>query len=507
MKRILSILLVVILALCITATAENEPYTYTVLTFQAGVLDDDAYMVNYWNQKFGVNFEIDSVEQASANELMPLRIADGNIPDILYWSRDQYIKLVEEGLLGTFSAELVRKYAPKIMAEMESFEGLVDWCSIDGELFCLGYVPYTALYPTMAVWRDSWLEAVGEEVPRTLDDAERVWYAFTTEDPDGDGIDNTYGLSKGGMTAVYNAYGLYTDWIMGEDGQLVNSNVSPRRREALEKLAQYYADGVLDPEFLTGENYGGYWGISHAFTGGRIGYTMHGNYTHWLLYNERTTADSDANAGAMYQTFPDEVSAEGMPYVYAEPLTGLYGDKVAGTAGYGFTVAFSADFVKDEARFGRVLEIAEELGGYNDQETYLCSRFGERGVHWDYNEDGKYQCKEGYASTAEQVAIGGMITFQFAMSQNANDALLDVARERAIAYIKENLDYRTAPVYVVNTLPSAGIYSEDLNKLTSETFNDIITGVKPIEAFDDMVEQWYQNGGDVLTQEANELYN
>ena len=36
-----------------------------------------------------------------------------------------------------------------------------------------------------------------------------------------------------------------------EDGKLVNSNVSPRRREALEKLAQYYADGVLDPEFVT----------------------------------------------------------------------------------------------------------------------------------------------------------------------------------------------------------------------------------------------------------------
>lgn len=511
MKRTLSLLIVAaLLATCLPmvgALAEEEQYTYTVLTFQAGVLDDDCYMVKYWNDYYGVNFEVESIEQGSESELIPIRLASSDVPDILYWNRDQYIKLVDEGMYGTFSTETLQQYAPKVYEQMAGIEGLIDYCSIDGKLFCLGYQPASAIYPSMAVWRTSWLEAIGEEMPTTLEDAERVWYAFAHNDPDGNGVDDTYGLSQGGMNQVYYAYGLYTDWIMGEDGQLVNSDVSPRRREALEKLAQYYADGVLDPEFITGENNGGYWGVSHAFTNGRIGYTQHGNYSHWPLTYGETTAESFANAGAMFQNFPEEVTETSMPYQFADPLTGPYGDKTYGGASYQALTAYSTDLIADEARFGRFLEIAQDLGGYNDPETYICNRYGEKGVHWDYDEDGVPTSFEGYSTVAERVAIGGLITFQFAMGDVTNTILLNKTDVQRLEYIEENLDYRTSPVYVINALPSAGDYQTELDKLTDETFIDVITGAKDISAFDEMVERWYAIGGDVLTEEANNLYN
>ena len=43
--------------------------------------------------------------------------------------------------------------------------------------------------------------------------------------------------------------------------------------------------------------------------------------------------------------------------------------------------------------------------------------------------------------------------------------------------------------------------------MASNVITDIITGAKPIEAFDGFVEQWYANGGQILTDEANALYN
>ena len=43
--------------------------------------------------------------------------------------------------------------------------------------------------------------------------------------------------------------------------------------------------------------------------------------------------------------------------------------------------------------------------------------------------------------------------------------------------------------------------------MASEVFTDIITGAKPIEAFDGFVEQWCANGDQILTDEANALYN
>ena len=511
MKRAISLLVALaMLALCLpmAAMADGEPeYTYTTLTYQAGVLDDPCYMVDYWSKYYGVKFELENIEQGSESELIPLRLASGDVPDVLYWNRTQYMKLVEEGMYGTFPVETLQKYAPKIYEQMASKDGLIDYFSIDGELFCLGYQPQTSIYPSMGVWRKAWLDKLGEEMPSTLEDAERIWYRFAKEDPDGNGADDTYGLSKGGMTQVYNAYGLYTTWIKDENGNLINSNVSPRRKEALAKLAQYYADGVLDPEFITGENNGGYWGVSHAFTSGRIGYTVHGNYSHWPLTYGATTADEFANAGAMYQNFPDEVTETSMPYIYANPLQGPYGDVSYGTASYQQLDCFSTALIADEARFGRFLEIAEDLGGYNDIETYICNRYGERGVHWDYNEDGVPQSFEGYQTVAERVAIGGLIAFQFAMSDAAEPSLWGKSSLESLRARTEDINYVTSPLYVTSTLPSAADYQTELDKLTSETFMDIITGAKPIDAFDEMVSTWYAIGGEILTQEANDLYN
>ena len=53
-------------------------------------------------------------------------------------------------------------------------------------------------------------------------------------------------------------------------------------KEALTYLRKWYKDGVIDPEFVTGENKGGYKHLSHAFINGKIGMTSMGNYYHWV---------------------------------------------------------------------------------------------------------------------------------------------------------------------------------------------------------------------------------
>ena len=180
MKRFLSLLLTAaLLATCFSmagAMAEEEKYTYKILTFQSGVLDDEPYMLKYWNERFNVNFEVEVVEQSAVDELIPIRLAGGEFPDILNWYRNDYLRLASEGLVGGLSVEMLQKYAPLIYEEMSSYEGLIEYCSYDGKLFTLGHAPMLALYPSMSVWRTAWLNAIGEEVPATLEDAERIWY-------------------------------------------------------------------------------------------------------------------------------------------------------------------------------------------------------------------------------------------------------------------------------------------------------------------------------------------
>ena len=45
-----------------------------------------------------------------------------------------------------------------------------------------------------------------------------------------------------------------------------------------------------------------------------------------------------------------------------------------------------------------------------------------------------------------------------------------------------------------------------LDKLELECFTNIIMGTKPIEAFDQFVTEWLDNGGSEITAEVNDWY-
>ena len=57
------------------------------------------------------------------------------------------------------------------------------------------------------------------------------------------------------------------------------------------------------------------------------------------------------------------------------------------------------------------------------------------------------------------------------------------------------------------TTTSMPQYWESLDTLRKMTYVQIITGEKPVEAFDDFVKQWNDMGGAKITEEANEWYH
>ena len=120
-----------------------------------------------------------------------------------------------------------------------------------------------------------------EKEPETIAEWTDLFYAFANDDPDGNGTNDTYALSKSGMKPFWGLSG-YCDatWSKLPDGTIGYGNVQPEMKEVLAMFAKWYADGVLDPEYITGENTGGYWALSHSFLNGRIGMTSHGSYYH-----------------------------------------------------------------------------------------------------------------------------------------------------------------------------------------------------------------------------------
>ncbi|MEG0900835.1 MAG: ABC transporter substrate-binding protein, partial [Clostridia bacterium] len=73
------------------------------------------------------------------------------------------------------------------------------------------------------------------------------------------------------------------------------------------------------------------------------------------------------------------------------------------------------------------------------------------------------------------------------------------------AYEKK-LDQDAISDQLLVPLASAGEYQDELNKLRDETFTKIIRGDLPVDAFDTFVTEWFANGGQQLTDEANAWY-
>ena len=84
--------------------------------------------------------------------------------------------------------------------------------------------------------------------------------AFTEQDPDGNGKNDTYGVAAAGFIgseAPYTNYlpqfwqNAYPSFTYDENGVWYDGFNTQETKDALLRLQQAYADGVIDPESLT----------------------------------------------------------------------------------------------------------------------------------------------------------------------------------------------------------------------------------------------------------------
>lgn len=365
---------------------------------------------------------------------------------------------------------------------------------------------------TPVVWRTDWLENVGiTEIPRTLEEFEEAFYKFTKEDPDGNGKNDTYGLSETGIRTIYGAFGSYRGkWLLGDDGKVVYGDVKPEMKQALEVLHKWYVDGVLDPEFVTGENEGGYWAITHKFLNNQIGYTNMGNFYHWLP--DMSGEENGSAIGEMAAQWKN--SGNTGTYAMGYAPEGPDGHKGTDKADFRkLRTVFSVNLVQDEDRFGRLLEIIDDMNCGSVERSVEVNR----GTLGKYSDIVDFMGKKAYTAIGEAAeadslnpflsAKGASNTFAF-IEEGGNLEYQEVAYAQQFAWADEEFkDKNDGYVSVIFKTPeSKAKYGAELDKILNTGYTSIITGEKPLDYFDEMVKQWYDNGGEQLTQEANEIY-
>lgn len=207
-------------------------------------------------EKFNVNLKVDCISQSSYEEKLNVMIASGNYPDII---GNQAIPRLGEAVDGGLllpMGEFVKNDALWSTADPVIFEKL----SYKGEIYG---IPKVTDRPDSIYYRVDWLENLGLSVPTNVEELYQVLEAFAKNDPDGNGKDDTYGLTFSSnymQTApLWHLFmkanpidpidfGFYRDPETKMADNVFNHKED--MEEALTWFNRLYKEGILDKEFV-----------------------------------------------------------------------------------------------------------------------------------------------------------------------------------------------------------------------------------------------------------------
>ncbi len=192
------------------------------------------------------------------DQQLNVKIAGGTPPDVFGVSKVQMEQFAKQGLLLDLTPYLegMNHLTPEnAFTEMHMKKGVVD-----GKQYAIPYRPLIPVQTTFWV-RQDWLDKLELKAPTTLDELKEVAKAFVEKDPDGNGKNDTQGITGNGVPGngdygllrpIFAAFGVAAPGqLMIQDNKVVYSSALPGTAQAVDYISQLIKDKLIDPEFLT----------------------------------------------------------------------------------------------------------------------------------------------------------------------------------------------------------------------------------------------------------------
>lgn len=460
-------------------------------------------------ERFNVEIEPIFLDTMAYDRRKPLAFGAGAVPDV-WWEGDPISvqRNVYHGFALEIPYEVIVKHAPNCARQLIRHAPEA-WLNSRWEGANYGLPTYGIrnVHPIPGVWRMDWLRNVGiERVPETLEEMETALRKFVYEDPDRDGKDDTIGLQTSMLAwwsafgEVFGAYGVMPfDWMV-RDGQVVWGGLLPESKRALALLAGWYEDGLIDPEFVSTRFLNRQ--FDESFIHGKSGYRPFGG-----LYARIDLTQKNSLLSLTKQMNPE---AEFAVDKFLKGPDGKRRGRVWGPGAH--VICFGRHLAREPEKVIRILKMFDAMA--RDEQLFLEARMGQRGVHWEFDEDEGVDLLAPYdarnAGVKElintQLDLGAGFFSAFGATPNLVEAYLG---EKEKAFRREYQRPEWAMYDILgkpDTVPSAGTYLGDLRELQKTAYTEIIRGERPVDSFEVFVANWKREGGDIVLKEANELY-
>ena len=480
-------------------------------SYENGDTSGDNYVLRWFEEQLNTDYEYawTAVGADAYNQKSALVISTGDLPDVMTVTEPQMRQLVKAGLVADLT-DAYNTYASEQLKEAyATTNGIaLDSATFDGKLMAMPNInPGADGIPLLYV-RGDWMEELGIEDPKTLDDICNIVKLFQ-EKKGSLGLvasktivsvgNNMYGLDA--LFALYNSYPEM--WVTDDNGNVMYGSIKPETKTALENIAKLVADGIIDRDFAVKDSdqcnelvtsgkggifFGSWWNLQWPLsdmwkTDDSVKWNIYavplddnGIYNVHMM-NPSTTylvvRKDYQNLEAVIKTLNMQRRVDSGDLEITKPKEDSYSSWTM----FPFAVLMTTYDDKEKIAIG-VNSVIDGEASYDDLTKGLQSMYDS----WEYVQE------NGIQQAAQQTQANGYCWYRGA------DAIVQAEdhmnRVYASTYAKaETMDKKWAT----------------LEKLEDETFLQIILGEKPIDEFDKFVEQWKSLGGDEITAELQEM--
>ncbi len=489
-----------------STTGEPEKITLRVVSGQhyvmppAGVDSSNNPFINWMEEELNVDFIWEIIPSDQFQDKSNLIMSSGELPDVIFCNQVSMMKWSGQGLLVPLD-EVINKTYPELLTKDIPKEAYLT-AKINGKIYGIPTWYTGGTDPMGSYVRNDWLNNLNLPVPKTIDDFYNVLKAFTYDDPDKNGKDDTYGLGTDksmdgldmitmffrvspGMGSLNNSFAFWSK----VDGKVIPDAIMPATKDALGFLNRLYSDKILYNE-----------SIVHDFSQWEEKIkTIYGSasYSSANICQYISLEMVKDNPEAYFLPIPPMEGPEGPGYMHNQ--TGVEGYYAVTSACKNpdrvvemFKWAYAGEINQtnaDKLQFGRNGEYKEDIEGFPCQ--LMATKLPEQ-----YKND-KY--RKNYILAWD----------------SPNRYSIDMYYTALQAYVRAGLNFKTFPATVENYgkyghtndkyigVSEEATYLPDLNKKWEEVRTKIITGQAPLSDFDKWVDYYLNNGGQKIIDAVN----
>lgn len=424
---------------------------------------EDNFIAKAVKEKLGINIKMSNVgagtDYATA---VNARVTGGDVPDMFVIpSRESMYQYADNGVILDLAP-----YKDKLKSVIE-YTGGDEKLRADKYKDGWYLIPQKQGFQTNCVLvKKNWMEKLGQTVPTTMEGVLDLAKQFTFNDPDGNGKNDTFGLSGAtvaGFSTILNAYDASAmNEVQIIDGKVTSTLLSPHMKEGLQMCKKFVDAGVVDPDIIANSGTT----LRDKLIQNKVGVVM--GMWEDLLKKLYTDQMKEVDPNAEWVPINPPVGEEGI-----EPKSGEY--DISDRAGQWVVSGALKD---NKKKLDQVIKLLNYM--VSDEGAKLFE-YGIEGRH--YNMDGDKVVPTDLMSKE----CDWMWAFQVCFRDNST--YLKTKFPECIPYIDFSNKIKRVEHYNNAIDVPEGIHKEDMDKYIQDNMIKFIYGKRPIKEYDQFIKE------------------